>query len=133
MKLRLATFAIALAVLCDGQSRVYGAAADKFQETAAFLAASLSRFLDDNVSLSATTRLTISNPSGDAPPAQPNTPPAPTPAPQSKPQPSLPADEQPRRMPSHLDEKTRQLAEFFNGEVVEIDGPLDEIEGADAA
>ncbi|MBL6764754.1 MAG: hypothetical protein ISQ14_07350 [Verrucomicrobiae bacterium] len=69
MKLRLATFAIALAVLCDGQSRVYGAAADKFQETAAFLAASLTRFLDDNVSLSATTRLTISNPSGDAPPS----------------------------------------------------------------
>jgi DNA polymerase-3 subunit gamma/tau len=76
-------------------------------------------------------------PSGDAPPAQAKTPPAPTPAPHSKPQPnpqpSLPADEQPRRMPSHLDEKTRQLAEFFNGEVVEIDGPLDEIEGADAA
>jgi len=38
-----------------------------------------------------------------------------------------------RPVPSHLDKKTRQLAEFFNGEVVEIDGALDEIEGADAA
>ncbi|MFM7286560.1 MAG: DNA polymerase III subunit gamma/tau [Cyanobium sp.] len=78
-------------------------------------------------------------PSGDTPPAQAKAPPAPPAAPQSKPQPSSPADERPlpmpsqRPMPSHLDEKTRQLAEFFNGEVVEIDGALDEIEGADAA
>jgi hypothetical protein len=28
---------------------------------------------------------------------------------------------------------TRQLAEFFNGEVVEVEGPIDEIPGADAA
>ncbi|MFM7647667.1 MAG: DNA polymerase III subunit gamma/tau [Cyanobium sp.] len=78
-------------------------------------------------------------PSGDTSPAQAKAPPAPPAAPQSKPQPSSPADERPlpmpsqRPMPSHLDEKTRQLAEFFNGEVVEIDGALDEIEGADAA
>ena len=79
-------------------------------------------------------------PSGDTPPAPAKAPPAaPQSKPQPNPQPSSPADEQPlpmpsqRPVPSHLDEKTRQLAEFFNGEVVEIDGALDEIEGADAA
>ena len=35
--------------------------------------------------------------------------------------------------PSHLDEKTRLLAEFFNGEVIEIEGPIEQITGADAA
>jgi DNA polymerase III subunit gamma/tau len=53
----------------------------------------------------------------------------PTPAPQSRP----PAGSQRQQPPSHLDEKTRQLAEFFNGEVVEIEGPLEEIAGTEAA
>ncbi len=35
--------------------------------------------------------------------------------------------------PSHLDEKTRLLAEFFNGEVIEIEGSIEQITGADAA
>jgi len=43
------------------------------------------------------------------------------------------ASSQPRQPPSHLDEKTRQLADFFNGEVIELDGPIEEITGADAA
>ena len=64
MKLSVATIAIALAVLVGGQSRVQGSPADEFEETTAFLAASLSRFLDDNVSLTATTRLTITDPAG---------------------------------------------------------------------
>jgi DNA polymerase III subunit gamma/tau len=56
-----------------------------------------------------------------------------TPAAQATVQPHTPAGEQPRQLPSHLDDKTRQLAEFFNGEVVDLDGPIDEITGADAA
>jgi DNA polymerase III subunit gamma/tau len=55
------------------------------------------------------------------------------PAAQATVQPHTPAGEQPRQLPSHLDDKTRQLAEFFNGEVVDLDGPIDEITGADAA
>jgi DNA polymerase-3 subunit gamma/tau len=74
-----------------------------------------------------------------APPAAPTTAAPKTPAqdlatvPQaSAPSPPTAAD-QARQPLSQLDEKTRQLAEFFNGEVVEIDEPLDEIAGADAA
>jgi DNA polymerase-3 subunit gamma/tau len=29
-------------------------------------------------------------------------------------------------LPGSLDEKARRLAEFFNGEVVDLDGPLEE-------
>jgi DNA polymerase-3 subunit gamma/tau len=66
------------------------------------------------------------------------TPAPPTPAatptnPQAAAPPSPTAADQARQPLSQLDEKTRQLAEFFNGEVVEIDEPLDEITGADAA
>jgi hypothetical protein len=32
-----------------------------------------------------------------------------------------------------LDEKARRLAEFFNGEVVEMDGPLDDLPPGEAA
>jgi len=32
-----------------------------------------------------------------------------------------------------LDEKARRLAEFFNGEVVDLDGPLEGIDPDDAA
>jgi hypothetical protein len=59
MKFRLAVLAIALAVLGDGQSRLQAAATDKFEQSASFLAASLTRFLDDNVSFTATTWLTV--------------------------------------------------------------------------
>jgi len=41
---------------------------------------------------------------------------APTSAPPQPPAPAAP-----------LDEKARRLAEFFNGEVIELDGPLDAI------
>jgi DNA polymerase-3 subunit gamma/tau len=60
----------------------------------------------------------------------------PAPAPQATApasQTSPPTGDPPRQAPSHLDEKTRQLAEFFNGEVVDIEGPIDEHPGADAA
>ncbi|MCP9881540.1 DNA polymerase III subunit gamma/tau [Cyanobium sp. Alchichica 3B3-8F6] len=48
--------------------------------------------------------------------------PAPTPAPAQAPAPAAP-----------LDEKARRLAEFFNGEVIELDGPLDGIPSNEAA
>jgi DNA polymerase-3 subunit gamma/tau len=60
----------------------------------------------------------------------------PAPAPQATapaPQTIPPTGDPPRQAPSQLDEKTRQLAEFFNGEVVDIEGPIDEHPGADAA
>lgn len=65
MKNSLAVLAIVLAVLSGGQFHVRGAAADEFQKSTAFLAATLTRFLDDNASLTATTRLTMANPAGD--------------------------------------------------------------------
>ncbi|MCP9890203.1 DNA polymerase III subunit gamma/tau [Cyanobium sp. Aljojuca 7D2] len=52
--------------------------------------------------------------------------PAPTPAPAQAPAPA-PAQAAP------LDEKARRLAEFFNGEVIELDGPLDGIPSNEAA
>jgi len=30
---------------------------------------------------------------------------------------------------SPLDEKARRLAEFFNGEVIELDGPIEDLDG----
>lgn len=65
MKPRFAAIAIALAVLSGGQFRVPAAAADAFERSTAFLAATLTRFLDDNASLTGTTRLTITQPAGD--------------------------------------------------------------------
>ena len=76
------------------------------------------------------------------------TPPPPTPAPlpSSAPLPSPAANQAPAPLPTQaanppptavtapplaapLDDKARRLAEFFNGEVVELDGPLDELTG----
>jgi DNA polymerase-3 subunit gamma/tau len=48
-------------------------------------------------------------------------PPTPTPAPLPNPAADPPA--------APLDDKARRLAEFFNGEVVELDGPVDELTG----
>jgi len=76
---------------------------------------------------------TTSAAAAPAPAAPAVTPTRPPQAPQTAPPTPSTAGNQARQPPSHLDEKTRQLAEFFNGEVVEIDGPLDEITGADAA
>jgi DNA polymerase-3 subunit gamma/tau len=70
------------------------------------------------------------------PPPPPQHPEEPAPAPQATapaPQTIPPTGDPPRQAPSQLDEKTRQLAEFFNGEVVDIEGPIDEHPGADAA
>jgi hypothetical protein len=47
---------------------------------------------------------------------------APTAAPHQAPAPAAP-----------LDEKARRLAEFFNGEVIELDGPIDGIPSKEAA
>ena len=59
---------------------------------------------------------TVTAPSAATPrPAPP--PPAPTPAATAPP------------LAAPLDDKARRLAEFFNGEVVELDGPLDELTG----
>ena len=55
--------------------------------------------------------------------------PAPLPIPAANP-PAAAATAPPLAAP--LDDKARRLAEFFNGEVVELDGPLDELTG-DAA
>jgi DNA polymerase-3 subunit gamma/tau len=52
--------------------------------------------------------------------------PTPAPAPAAMPAPA-PAPAAP------LDEKARRLAEFFNGEVVEMDGPLDDLPPGEAA
>ena len=57
-------------------------------------------------------------------------PPTPTPAPLPNPAadpPAAAAIATPLAAP--LDDKARRLAEFFNGEVVELDGPLDELTG----
>ncbi|MCP9821852.1 DNA polymerase III subunit gamma/tau [Cyanobium sp. L1E-Cus] len=64
------------------------------------------------------------------------TPPPPTPAPLPSPAalPSPVANPPPAAvtappLAAPLDDKARRLAEFFNGEVVELDGPLDELTG----
>jgi DNA polymerase-3 subunit gamma/tau len=63
-------------------------------------------------------------------------PPTPTPAPLANPAPlPNPAADPPAAaaipppLAAPLDDKARRLAEFFNGEVVELDGPLDELTG----
>ena len=61
---------------------------------------------------------TVTPPSAATPrPAPPPPTPAPTPAATAPP------------LAAPLDDKARRLAEFFNGEVVELDGPLDELTG----
>jgi DNA polymerase-3 subunit gamma/tau len=74
--------------------------------------------------------------SAATPRPEPPTPPTPTPAPLPSPAalpnpaadpPAAPAIAPPLAAP--LDDKARRLAEFFNGEVVELDGPLDELTG----
>ncbi|MCP9781162.1 MULTISPECIES: DNA polymerase III subunit gamma/tau [Cyanobium] len=66
------------------------------------------------------------------------TPPPPTPSPAPLPSPAAlpnPAADPPAAaaiappLAAPLDDKARRLAEFFNGEVVELDGPLDELTG----
>jgi DNA polymerase-3 subunit gamma/tau len=65
---------------------------------------------------------TVTTPSAATPrPA----PPPPTPAPLPTPTPTATAPP----LAAPLDDKARRLAEFFNGEVVELDGPLDELTG----
>ena len=64
---------------------------------------------------------TVPAPSAATPrPAPPQPTPTPTPAAPAATAPPLAAP---------LDDKARRLAEFFNGEVVELDGPLDELTG----
>jgi len=74
-----------------------------------------------------------------APPGPPATP-APAPAPAAGPAPETvrPGPPQPAATPppgssasSTLDQQARRLAEFFNGEVVDYDGPLDDPQGSD--
>ena len=58
------------------------------------------------------------------------TPPPPTPAPLPSPAANPPpAAVTAPPLAAPLDDKARRLAEFFNGEVVELDGPLDELTG----
>ena len=80
---------------------------------------------------------TVTTPSAATPSAatpkpapQPPTPaPLPSPAPPAPlPTPAAPAATAPP-LAAPLDDKARRLAEFFNGEIVELDGPLDELTG----
>ena len=64
MKNSLAVLAIVLAVLSGGQFHVRGAATDNLRRTTAFLAASLTRFLDDNAAFTGTTTLDIVDTTG---------------------------------------------------------------------
>ncbi|MCP9903623.1 DNA polymerase III subunit gamma/tau [Cyanobium sp. BA5m-10] len=72
---------------------------------------------------------TITAPSAATPrPAPPPPTPTPAPAPAPLPTPAAPAATAPP-LAAPLDDKAKRLAEFFNGEVVELDGPLDELTG----
>jgi DNA polymerase-3 subunit gamma/tau len=74
-----------------------------------------------------------------APPTPPATPaPAPTPAAGPAPEAAPPDPPQPAAAPppissssSTLDQQARRLAEFFNGEVIDYDGPLDDLQESD--
>ena len=68
-----------------------------------------------------------------APAPQPPTEPPALPAPPTRAAapPALKAPPAPQA--SRLDEKAKRLAEFFNGEVIELDEPLEEVNGIDAA
>ncbi|MFM8544614.1 MAG: DNA polymerase III subunit gamma/tau, partial [Vulcanococcus sp.] len=41
-----------------------------------------------------------------------------------------PVPEPPRAQPSQLDDQAKRLADFFNGEVVALDGPIPELEAS---
>ena len=76
---------------------------------------------------------TVTAPSAATPrPAPPPPAPLPNPAANQAPAPlSTPAAQAATapHLAAPLDDKARRLAEFFNGEVVELDGPLDELTG----
>ena len=59
------------------------------------------------------------------PPPQPPAAVAPTPAPLPSPE---PAAAQPPAQPALIDDQAKRLADFFNGEVVQLDGPLPDLE-----
>ncbi|MBM5785613.1 MAG: DNA polymerase III subunit gamma/tau, partial [Cyanobacteria bacterium K_DeepCast_35m_m1_288] len=61
-------------------------------------------------------------------------PPKPTTAPAEPPQAAPPqvAAATPPAQPALIDDQAKRLAEFFNGEVVQLDGPLPELEGSSA-
>ena len=70
-------------------------------------------------------------------PLAPEPSPAPTPDPKpaaAPPEPATPADPAPepapRAQPSQLDDQAKRLADFFNGEVVALDGPITELEAS---
>jgi DNA polymerase-3 subunit gamma/tau len=65
-------------------------------------------------------------PTAPEPPAQPQ----PIAAPPSAAQPA-PAAQALAGRPDLIDEKARRLAEFFNGEVVQLEGPLPDLSGGD--
>ena len=72
---------------------------------------------------------TVTAPSAATPrPAPPPPTPTPAPTPAPLPTPAAPAATAPP-LAAPLDDKAKRLAEFFNGEVVELDGPLDELTG----
>ena len=73
----------------------------------------------------------VTTPAAPAPQPPTPTPPLPTPTPPSPTLPAAPAPPAPQA--SLLDEKAKRLAEFFNGEVIELDEPLEERNGIDAA
>ncbi|MCH9713593.1 MAG: DNA polymerase III subunit gamma/tau [Cyanobacteria bacterium] len=73
----------------------------------------------------------VTTPAAPAPQPPTPTPPLASPTPPSPTLPAAPAPPAPQA--SLLDEKARRLAEFFNGEVIELDEPLEERNGIDAA
>jgi DNA polymerase-3 subunit gamma/tau len=78
-----------------------------------------------------------------SPPPAPAQPPAPAPQPvAAKPEPTAQpapaptpavATPSPPPQPALIDDQAKRLAEFFNGEVIELDGPLPELEAPDGA
>ena len=75
-------------------------------------------------------------PAAPAPAAAPAPPPAamaaePEPAPTPPAQPAAAAMPSPPAPPALIDDQAKRLADFFNGEVVELDGPLPELEAPD--
>jgi DNA polymerase III subunit gamma/tau len=87
--------------------------------TAASSSASTSSTATPRPAPPAPTPAPLPNPAANQTPA-----PLPTPATNT---PAVAANAPPLAAP--LDDKARRLAEFFNGEVVELDGPLDELTG----
>jgi DNA polymerase-3 subunit gamma/tau len=73
----------------------------------------------------------VTTPAAPAPQPPTPTPPLASPTPPSPTLPAAPAPPAPQA--SLLDEKAKRLAEFFNGEVIELDEPLEERNGIDAA